>query len=42
VIISDGLKAGEKVVVMGGQLLHPDMQVEVVPTEQQKTAKVQP
>ena len=42
VIISDGLKAGERVVVMGGQLLHPDMQVEVVPTEQRKTTKVQP
>jgi RND family efflux transporter MFP subunit len=29
VVISDGLKAGEQVVVAGGQLLHPDMQVEV-------------
>jgi RND family efflux transporter MFP subunit len=30
VIIVDGLKAGEKVVVAGTQLLHPDMQVERV------------
>lgn len=29
VIISDGLKAGERVVTAGGQLLHPDMRVEV-------------
>lgn len=29
VIISDGLKGGEKVVVAGGQLLHPGMQVEI-------------
>ncbi|WP_414705777.1 efflux RND transporter periplasmic adaptor subunit [Pseudomonas sp.] len=29
VIISDGLQNGEKVVVAGGQLLHPDMQVEL-------------
>ena len=42
VIIADGLKGGEKVVVMGGQLLHPDMQVEIAATEQQKTAGVQP
>jgi len=38
VIITDGLQGGEKVVVAGGQLLHPDMQVEVADTEQQKTA----
>jgi RND family efflux transporter MFP subunit len=30
VIIVDGLKNGEKVVVAGSQLLHPDMQVETV------------
>ncbi|WP_342308732.1 efflux RND transporter periplasmic adaptor subunit [Pseudomonas fluorescens] len=29
VIISDGLKGGEKIVVAGGQLLHPGMQVEI-------------
>ncbi|MBA1296397.1 efflux RND transporter periplasmic adaptor subunit [Pseudomonas lurida] len=29
VIIGDGLKGGEKVVVAGGQLLHPGMQVEI-------------
>lgn len=32
VIITDGLQAGEKVVVAGGQLLHPDMQVEIADT----------
>ncbi|OLF56456.1 efflux RND transporter periplasmic adaptor subunit [Pseudomonas chlororaphis] len=30
VIVSDGLKGGEKVVVAGGQLLHPGMRVEIV------------
>ena len=29
VIISEGLKGGEKVVVAGGQLLHPGMRVEI-------------
>jgi membrane fusion protein, multidrug efflux system len=29
VVISDGLQGGEHVVVAGGQLLHPDMQVEI-------------
>jgi hypothetical protein len=29
VIIGDGLKGGEKVVVAGGQLLHPGMIVEI-------------
>ena len=29
VILSEGLKGGEKVVVAGGQLLHPGMQVEI-------------
>src|SRR5450830_2004298 len=29
VIISDGLQGGEKVVIAGGQLLHPDMLVEI-------------
>jgi len=33
VIISDGLKSGENVVVAGGQLLHPDMQVEIAETK---------
>ena len=31
VIINDGLKDGENVVVAGGQLLHPGMQVEITP-----------
>jgi hypothetical protein len=30
VIVVDGLKNGDKVVVAGSQLLHPDMQVETV------------
>lgn len=38
VIITDGLQTGEKVVVAGGQLLHPDMQVEIADTH----AQVQP
>jgi len=42
VIISDGLKGGEKVVIAGGQLLHPDMQVEIADLQPQKTAGVQP
>ncbi|MDY7562392.1 efflux RND transporter periplasmic adaptor subunit [Pseudomonas sp. 10B1] len=42
VIISEGLSGGEKVVVAGGQLLHPDMQVEIAQTPQPATAKVQP
>jgi len=42
VIITDGLQGGEKVVVAGGQLLHPDMQVEVADTEQKQTAGTQP
>ena len=29
VIISEGLKGGEKVIVAGGQLLHPGMKVEI-------------
>ncbi|MOA51060.1 Multidrug resistance protein MdtE precursor [compost metagenome] len=29
VIIGDGLKGGEKVIVAGGQLLHPGMEVEI-------------
>ncbi|HJR32778.1 MAG TPA: efflux RND transporter periplasmic adaptor subunit, partial [Pseudomonas sp.] len=29
VIISDGLKDGDKVIIAGGQLLHPDMDVEI-------------
>lgn len=29
IVVSDGLKNGDKVVVAGGQLLHPDMQVEL-------------
>ena len=31
VIVSEGLKDGENVVVAGGQLLHPGMKVEIVP-----------
>ena len=31
VIVSEGLKDGEKVVVAGGQLLHPGLKVEVAP-----------
>ncbi len=42
VIIGDGLKSGEKVVVAGGQLLHPDMQVEIADQSQQQHARVQP
>ncbi|WP_241094848.1 efflux RND transporter periplasmic adaptor subunit [Pseudomonas viridiflava] len=42
VIISDGLKGGEKVVIAGGQLLHPDMQVEIADQPQPQNAKVQP
>ncbi|MEE4305315.1 efflux RND transporter periplasmic adaptor subunit [Pseudomonas alliivorans] len=42
VIISDGLKAGEKVVTAGGQLLHPDMQVEIADQSRPQNAKVQP
>ncbi|WNW12394.1 efflux RND transporter periplasmic adaptor subunit [Pseudomonas sp. DTU_2021_1001937_2_SI_NGA_ILE_001] len=37
VILDDGLQAGEKVVTAGGQLLHPDMQVEIA--EPKDTAK---
>jgi len=29
VIINDGLKGGEKVVIAGGQLLHPGVKVEI-------------
>ena len=32
VIISEGLKDGENVVVAGGQLLNPGMRVEIAPT----------
>ncbi|MGV8916665.1 MAG: efflux RND transporter periplasmic adaptor subunit [Pseudomonas sp.] len=39
VILSAGLQSGEHVVVAGGQLLHPDMVVEVA---EQKPAGVQP
>ncbi|MDE1168304.1 MAG: efflux RND transporter periplasmic adaptor subunit [Pseudomonas sp.] len=40
VVISGGLQAGEKVVVAGGQLLHPEMQVEIAEqTPQNKDAK---
>lgn len=42
VIIGDGLKDGEKVVTAGGQLLHPDMQVEIADTPQPTAARVQP
>ncbi|WP_277961507.1 efflux RND transporter periplasmic adaptor subunit [Pseudomonas sp. RIT-To-2] len=33
VVVADGLHDGEKVVVAGGQLLHPDMQVEIAEQE---------
>ncbi|KAF1030219.1 MAG: Multidrug resistance protein MdtE [Pseudomonas sp.] len=33
VILRDGLKGGEKVVVAGGQLLHPGMVVEIAPPQ---------
>ncbi len=42
VIISDGLKAGENVVIAGGQLLHPDMQVEIARQPQSQNTQVQP
>lgn len=43
VIVSDGLKGGEKVITAGGQLLHPGVHVEIAehPTEQ-KTIGAQP
>ena len=37
VIVSEGLKDGENVVVAGGQLLHPGMKVEVAPLPAQGT-----
>ncbi|QJI32142.1 efflux RND transporter periplasmic adaptor subunit [Pseudomonas sp. ADAK18] len=43
VIIGDGLKGGEKVVVAGGQLLHPGMIVEIAqPPDQAQAQGVQP
>jgi RND family efflux transporter MFP subunit len=43
VILSDGLKGGEKVVVAGGQLLHPGMLVEIAqPPDQVQAQGVQP
>ena len=42
VVIGDGLKNGEKVVVAGGQLLHPDMQVEIAEQPQPQAAQVKP
>lgn len=41
IVVSDGLKNGEKVVVAGGQLLHPDMQVELAEVYKQPSG-VQP
>lgn len=41
VIISEGLKGGEQVVIAGGQLLHPGMQVEIA-SPQSKEPGVQP
>jgi len=38
VIVIDGLKSGEKVVVAGNQLLHPDMQVELADVYKQQPA----
>jgi RND family efflux transporter MFP subunit len=37
IVVSDGLKNGDKVVVAGGQLLHPDMQVELADVYKQQT-----
>ena len=43
VIISDGLKGGERVVVAGGQLLHPGMLVEIAqPPDPAQAQGVQP
>lgn len=42
VVIGDGLKNGEKVVIAGGQLLHPDMQVEIADAPKPQAAQVQP
>ncbi|NWA29598.1 efflux RND transporter periplasmic adaptor subunit [Pseudomonas gingeri] len=42
VIISDGLKGGEKVVIAGGQLLHPDMLVEIAEPPAQPAKGAQP
>ena len=42
VVISDGLNAGEQVVVAGGQLLHPDMQVDIAQAPLASTVKAQP
>ncbi|MCD5995929.1 efflux RND transporter periplasmic adaptor subunit [Pseudomonas sp. CDFA 602] len=42
VIIGDGLKSGEKVVIAGGQLLHPDMQVEIADQPTPQNTQVQP
>jgi RND family efflux transporter MFP subunit len=41
VIIVDGLKNGEKVVIAGNQLLHPDMQVELAQVYKQPTEATQ-
>ncbi len=41
VIITDGLENGEKVVVAGNQLLHPDMQVELVDAYKSLTGAAQ-
>lgn len=42
VVIGEGLKNGENVVIAGGQLLHPDMQVEIAETPKTQAAQVQP
>lgn len=43
VIIDSGLESGERVVTAGGQLLHPDMQVEIAkPKEQEKDPGAKP
>jgi len=36
VIISDGLKGGEKIIIAGGQLLHPGVRVEVAENNHDK------
>lgn len=42
VIIGEGLKGGEKVVVAGGQLLHPDAMVDIAEPHPQAPAGAQP
>ncbi|MNP77121.1 hypothetical protein D3C76_1744770 [compost metagenome] len=39
VIISDGLKGGEKIIIAGGQLLHPGVRVEIAENAAGKTTQ---